>query len=116
MLETAELTINLAPEIRDYLVRVSEKKKVSPSSLATEILQCCLKEEIGRSRSVGVSGPQPVERRRNRPRYNPEDIVADVQRTLEVLEDELPGFGSGDPLAAEVEAIISQVEAERQND
>lgn len=42
--------------------------------------------------------------------------MADIQRTLEALGDELPGFSPGDPLAAEVEAIISQVEAERKND
>lgn len=117
MIETAKLTIDLTPELRDHLFHISEKKQVSPSSLASEILQYFLNAEYGRLDQAGSFIPSAVERRRqDRPSRNPLDLVADIQQSLEALDDYLPGFSSADPLAVEVEAIISQVEAEREND
>lgn len=117
MIETTKLTINLPPELLDHLCQVSEIKQVSPSSLASEILQCCLKGEGCQTSLADPSKTHWPDRRRHSPtRPQPEEIVADIQRTLEALGDYLPNFSSGGPLAAEVEAIISQVEAEREND
>lgn len=116
MIEAAKLTIDLTPELRDHLFHVSEKEQVSPANLATEILQYWLMEEAGRPHPAEASGLLLEERRLSQSSYNPEEIVADIQRSLEALGDYLPDFSPGDPLVAEIEAIISQVEAGRAED
>lgn len=116
MIETAKLTIDLTPELRDHLFHISEKEQVSPANLATEILQYWLRKEAGRPHPAETSRLWPEERRRSRPSRNPEEIVADIQRSLEALGDYLPDFSPDDPLAVEIEAVISQVEAERAGD
>lgn len=117
MIETvAKLTIDLTPELRDHLFHVSEKEHVSPANLATEILQYWLKVEAARPHPAELSDFWPEERRRSRQSCNTEEIVADIQRSLEALDDYLSGFSPDDPVAAEIEAIISQVEAERAGD
>lgn len=112
MAQTASLTITLSPELRDQLQQLADLKRTDPAALAADIL----------SRALGVDPPAAgppggLERRRQgRAAYDPQEAVADIQRSLEALGLDSLDFGSDGAVAAEVEAVISRTESDRDDD